>query len=36
RGVFQRCELCEAQNVDVWIHHVRKLSELEPDSPWNI
>lgn len=32
----RQCELCEAQNVEVWIHHVRKLSELSPDSPWNL
>lgn len=32
----KRCQLCEAENVDVWIHHVRKLRELELDSPWNI
>jgi Type II intron maturase. len=29
------CQLCNAHNVDVWIHHVRKLSRIEPDSPWN-
>ncbi len=32
----RKCQLCEAENVDVWIHHVRKLSELTPSCPWNI
>lgn len=29
------CQLCEANDVDVWIHQVRKLSKIEPNSPWN-
>lgn len=31
----RHCQLCDAHNVDVWIHHVRKLSEISPDNPWN-
>ena len=30
------CELCNAVNVRVLIHHVRKLSSLIADTPWNI
>ena len=29
------CELCGAKNVNVIMHHVRKLTELKPDTPWN-
>jgi group II intron reverse transcriptase/maturase len=30
------CELCEAHDVNVWIHHVRKLQKIKPDTPWNV
>ena len=30
------CELCKAVNVRILIHHVRKLSSLIADTPWNI
>ena len=30
------CELCGARNVSVIMHHVRKLTELKANSPWNI
>ena len=30
------CELCKATNVRILIHHVRKLSSLREDTPWNI
>ena len=30
------CELCGAQNVSVIMHHVRKITELKANSPWNI
>lgn len=30
------CELCNAVNVRILIHHVRKLSSLIADTPWNI
>lgn len=36
RLLNRSCQLCEAQGVDVWIHHVRKLNEIEPDCPWNV
>lgn len=30
------CELCQAVNVRILIHHVRKLKSLRADTPWNI
>ena len=30
------CQLCDANNVNIIVHHVRKLTELKPDTPWNI
>lgn len=30
------CELCGAKNINIIMHHVRKLSELKPDNPWNV
>jgi len=30
------CELCGARNIAVVMHHVRKLTELKANSPWNI
>lgn len=30
------CGLCGATNINVFIHHVRKLKDIRPDSPWNI
>ena len=29
------CEMCEATNIMITMHHVRKLSELESDTPWH-
>lgn len=30
------CELCGAHNISVTMYQVRKLSEIKPDTPWNI
>jgi group II intron reverse transcriptase/maturase len=31
----RECELCGAKNISIIMHHVRKLSELKPNNPWN-
>ena len=30
------CELCGATKITAIMHHVRKLTEIKPDTPWNI
>jgi group II intron reverse transcriptase/maturase len=31
----RECELCGAKHISVIMHHVRKLTEIKPNNPWN-